>query len=138
MSFNRPICQRCGEKPCEMSHRASHGIIYRAVCWRCRSRTQPNYNLRCKRYQSKMKLLVLDAYGHSCECCGEKEILFLTVDHINGGGRKHTQEIGGRGHNLYRWLVKHNFPQGFRILCFNCNCGRAANKGICPHKQGVA
>lgn len=80
-----------------------------------------------------MRTTVLTHYGGKCECCGEDEPLFLTVDHINGGGKKHRQEIGGGGFYLHRWLIKNNFPEGFRILCFNCNCGRSLNKGVCPH-----
>ena len=25
-------------------------------------------------------------------------------------------------------------PDTIQILCFNCNCGRARNGGICPHE----
>lgn len=25
------------------------------------------------------------------------------------------------GKNLYYWLLVHNFPKGFRVLCHNCN-----------------
>jgi hypothetical protein len=32
--------------------------------------------------------------------------------------------------------VKHNFPPGFRLLCSNCNFGRARNHGVCPHQEG--
>ena len=34
---------------------------------------------------------------------------------------------------IYIWLKNNNFPEGFQVLCFNCNCGKARNKGICPH-----
>jgi hypothetical protein len=28
------------------------------------------------------------------------------------------------------------FPNDvLRLLCFNCNCGRAKNGGICPHEE---
>ncbi len=33
--------------------------------------------------------------------------------------------------------MENNFPPGFRVLCYNCNCGRNHNKGICPHKKPV-
>lgn len=40
----------------------------------------------------------------------------------------------GTGYDFYRWLRKHSYPKGnFRLLCFNCNCGRELNGGICPH-----
>src|SRR3990167_3944786 len=74
---------------------------------------------------------VFDHYGNRCECCGETEPMFLTVDHINGGGREHNKLIG----NLYRWLVSNGFPKGFRLLCMNCNFGRERNGGVCPHRS---
>jgi hypothetical protein len=38
---------------------------------------------------------------------------------------------------VYQWLVEHGCPQDgrFRILCFNCNQGRALNGGVCPHES---
>jgi hypothetical protein len=41
--------------------------------------------------------------------------------------------LGRRG-GINRFY-KNNFPRGYRILCYNCNCGRALNNGICPHKD---
>ena len=82
---------------------------------------------------------VFSYYGNKCECCGESNTLFLTIDHIDGGGSKHRREIktsGGIG--FYRWLIKNNFPEGFRVLCFNCNCGRSRNGGTCPHEESPA
>jgi len=74
------------------------------------------------------------AYGGAkCNCCGETELKFLTVDHINNDGAAH-RKITGIGNNFFLWLRKNNFPSGFQILCFNCNCGKNVNKGICPHQ----
>ena len=28
-----------------------------------------------------------------------------------------------------------DFPEGFQILCFNCNAGKHRNGGRCPHEQ---
>lgn len=72
-----------------------------------------------------------------CACCEEKEIKFLSIDHINGGGNKHRKEIIGensKGGNIYVWLIKNNFPEGFQILCHNCNMAKGFYK-ICPHKE---
>lgn len=73
----------------------------------------------------------------NCKCCGEDNRLFLTIDHVNNdGGEKRknkTQPWGGP--QLCRWLILNDFPDGFQILCFNCNLGKARNKGICPHKN---
>lgn len=91
---------------------------------------------RERRRSAKRKCI--EAYGGCCECCGEKESDFLTVDHVNndGGERRKNKVYGnsGTGEQLYRWLARHGFPKTHRILCMNCNWGRRLN-GICPHKK---
>ncbi|MGW1617278.1 hypothetical protein ACWCQZ_49875 [Streptomyces sp. NPDC002285] len=69
----------------------------------------------------------------SCVCCGVIGSAFLAIDHINGGGRQHRLETGGGG--FYTWLRRNGYPEGFRILCHNCNFGRQINGGTCPHKE---
>lgn len=85
-----------------------------------------------------LRELVFSHYGKECECCGESNYKFLTIDHINSDGHK-TKGLRHRaGHGLHYWLVKNNFPPGFRLLCWNCNCGRAHNGGICPHQENIS
>lgn len=84
-----------------------------------------------KNYKIKLRNIVFNHYGWSCICCGESNPGFLTIDHIDGGGEKHRKEIH---RHIHPWLIKNNFPKGFQTLCFNCNCGRHYNNGICPHK----
>ena len=75
--------------------------------------------------------------GYVCSCCGETNKGFLTLDHISGGGRKHLRESSKHGGNsFYSYLKKNNFPPGIRVMCYNCNCGRQHNRGICPHITG--
>ena len=57
----------------------------------------------------------------------------LKIDHIKGGGRRHTQQIKGLGSHLYLWLYHKNYPSGFQVLCANCNQGKR-DGGICPHQ----
>lgn len=72
-----------------------------------------------------------------CACCGERGIVFLTIDHIHGGGAEHRRQIdphkkmGGNG--FCYWLKKNNWPEGFQVLCANCNFGKRANVQ-CPHE----
>ncbi len=79
--------------------------------------------------------LVLEAYSGSspaCVCCQEMQILFLSLDHLEGGGRQQRAKLGGGG--FYTWLRRNNYPPGFQVLCHNCNLGRQLNGGLCPHK----
>jgi len=85
----------------------------------------------------KLKRQILSHYSNNtliCGCCSESIYDFLTIDHINGGGRKHIQEIKGNG--IYQWLKNNNFPEGFQVLCYNCNCARSRQpNNKCPHKD---
>ena len=88
-----------------------------------------------KKYRLEVKKKVFAKYCKGvirCGCCGEKQIEFLSIDHISGGGTKHRSEIG-RGY-LYFWLVKNNFPDGYRVLCHNCNQA-LGSYGKCPHQE---
>lgn len=88
----------------------------------------------------KLKQLILDAYGQYCHCmggCTETAFEFMTIEHMDGMGAKHI--IKGNksrlsGGIMYRWLRDNNFPSGYTILCWNCNCSRGLN-GYCPHEK---
>jgi hypothetical protein len=87
---------------------------------------------RRKEY-AKLRAEVLAAYGGKCTCCGESHPNFLAIDHVNGGGNRHRKEIGGGGHVMWRWLRKSGYPEGFQILCHNCNQAKGFY-GACPHQ----
>ena len=82
-------------------------------------------------YRKRLKSLVFQHYGAVCTCCGENEVRFLTVDHVNGGGRAHRKGIGSLG--VYRDIIKKGYPDNFRILCMNCNWAIRFGD-VCPHK----
>jgi hypothetical protein len=90
---------------------------------------------RNKKINIEIRRKLFIHYGEKCVCCGEKNDKFLTVDHIDGGGRRHRNEISGGAKGLYRWIIKNNYPKNFQILCYNCNCGKERNNGKCPHEE---
>jgi len=83
-----------------------------------------------ERWQAK-RLLVLKHYGMKCQCCGETQIEFLAIDHINNDGNIHRKQIKT---NIFDWLIKNNFPDGFQVLCHNCNLSKSFY-GYCPHNK---
>jgi len=48
----------------------------------------------------------------------------LTIDHVKGNGANQRRELWKKysfqGFEFYRWLKQHNFPEGYQVLCMNC------------------
>lgn len=134
---------RCADCRAEYSHAyylANHNDEWRAKrvarAAAIKADTQRYARERAARldWRRQYRQAVLDAYGGECACCGETTYEFLAIDHVNNDGKLHEQRNGVRaGFALIRWLKKHNFPQGFQVLCHNCNCAKAWY-GICPHQ----
>lgn len=135
------ICMRCERAHVKRGRVHCVGCL-EAMCKRVKKYITKRYkkkafrealNERRKRDHAKDRLRCLDAYGgRVCACCGERQILFLTIDHINGHGTKESRKDR---RYIYVRLRQQGYPKGYRVLCYNCNCGRARNGGICPHKQ---
>jgi hypothetical protein len=106
---------------------------YHKIYYHANKEKQKNYmHERNKLFKEKV-LLYYSNNDIKCACCGEREIQFLSIDHINGGGTKHIKEVGG-GTGFYRWLIKNNFPAGYQVLCMNCNFAKGKS-GCCPHEK---
>lgn len=88
-----------------------------------------------RKYWRNKRIEAIKHYGGECDCCGIKEFEFLAFDHINGGGIKHKKEVGYS--DLFKWLIKNKYPEGFRILCHNCNQS-LGHYGYCPHKKDIS
>ncbi len=91
-------------------------------------------NERQRKCNVERRVRVLWTYGSRCVCCGESRYEFLAIDHVNGDGAAHRHKIGKGGSSFYAWLIKNNFPEGFQILCWNCNWAKGVY-GKCPHKE---
>jgi len=79
--------------------------------------------------QQEHKYIVLSHYSGKnpkCAHCGITDIDVLSLDHINGGGNQHRKV----NPHSYRWAIKENFPDGFQVLCFNCNWKKRINSQV--------
>lgn len=110
--------------------------LERGVCTRCGAESNgktlcPDHmkivTAQSKVWATQLKKEVFDHYGNACACCGETIPQFLTIDHINSNI---DRELCGP--TLYARIRRENYPTDFRILCWNCNCGR--RRGPCPHE----
>ena len=86
-----------------------------------------------KRFYAAVRETALIRYSGNpahCVCCGEQRTEFLAIDHVNGGGTQHRKNLGAS--NIYTWLKRNGYPDGYRTLCHNCNF--AVRFGPCPHE----
>lgn len=104
-----------------------------------RSKT-PQARKRVELSRKKLRKETFEAYGGPvCTCCGENEPDFLVIDHINGGGGAHRRQLREEGLNatggrFYSYLKQQGYPEGYQVLCFNCNHGKELQGG-CPHQR---
>ena len=111
---------------CEREHRIGLGL-----CPNCSRNERPASGFsKCQKCLDTQRIslaackardreAVFAYYGRCCRYCGQSRTVFLTVDHIDGGGirlRKSSTYDNGWG-----WLRRHRFPDGVQILCYNCN-----------------
>lgn len=102
------------------------------AAWYARNREAVAAKSAARRAARKAR--VIAHYGGKCACCGEARLVFLAIDHIDGGGTTHRRSIPTGGGAIHRWLEANGFPAGFRVLCHNCN--HAVHfAGVCPHQE---
>lgn len=82
----------------------------------------------------KLKRIVLEYYSKGnlvCACCLDNRFPFLTLDHIKPISRTRNNRGSESGTAFFRKLIKLKFPEGYQVLCMNCNCLKR-NKPKCP------
>jgi hypothetical protein len=90
---------------------------YQVMCSKCANR------LAGRGHPTPLKIKVIGHYNRRKRCvrCKEDDMWALTIDHIHGGGRAHMKSLGIiGGPKFYRWLVDHDYPSGYQVLCWNC------------------
>lgn len=147
-SVDGTVCDRCKDymtdwRAANKDKKRIHDRTYEAkhrervnARFRARSKSEHGRALRkaaLRRWKVKIRTEMVAAYGGCCECCGETELRFLTLEHKNGGGSKHRKELGGQGAVMVQ-LRRLGWPKtDYTVLCFNCNL--VTKDGLpCPHK----
>ncbi len=93
------------------------------------------YQTQGRPWRQRVRQEAIEHYGGRCSCCGEDTPEFLHIHHVNGDGAAHRREIGLKpGHNFVAWLKRNGWPEGFGILCANCNMAEELEGG-CPHRR---
>ena len=136
-------CRECGIKLTDENWYAYYKKKHSYICKECNyeyhKKWQQNNKNRQNQLQNesnhRLRDEVINEYGGKCACCGEERKEYLSIDHINGGGRKHRKEMGfSNSDQFYRWLRQNDYPKEFQVLCFNCNCAKR-NYNICPQSK---
>lgn len=145
------VCRDCHNKyQAEWSKNNKDKVIKYNSSWRERNRDKTReskkrfylkHNTESKEYQRVARISCKnEVFNHycggniCCACCGETAIQFLSIDHINGDGAEKRREIKSQGGAMYSWLKGNGYPEGYQILCFNCNMAKR-DKAYCPHKE---
>lgn len=143
------ICGRCKvEKPRSEFGKAT--ARHDGLQWNCLACTKEfrranvaNGNQRRwnAEHRARLKHECFMAYGgYVCACCGETEVKFLTIDHVDGipEGHRRDDPIRRRksGTDVYRDLKQNGWPKGYAVLCMNCNWAKG-QYGACPHETGL-
>jgi hypothetical protein len=81
-----------------------------------RRREAQEYKKKVISYYSNGTMSCADPYREHAAPYGN--LLALTIDHIDGGGRQ--ARIRTRYWNFYKWLARRGFPSGYQVLCMNC------------------
>jgi hypothetical protein len=115
---------------------------------------KPERKAYAKNYRDSSRLVILQHYSKvlsnssipCCRCCGlNSHVHFLDIDHIKGKKQMDSEpELVRIGYSsklhdlrLHRWIISNGFPDGFQILCKNCNFakGMEKNNNKCPHEM---
>lgn len=97
-------------------------------------RENPVYRAKCVEESRKWrKLLREEIFTHysngkpKCAKCGYSDSRALCLDHMNNDGAAHRKSLvknsyrGGNAVAVYVDVKRRGFPDGFQVLCHNCN-----------------
>jgi hypothetical protein len=124
------ICSKCTiEQSIDNFYKSkSYSTGYFSYCKSCVSIYNKNDGkIKSKEYKTRLRKEIIDKYGGKCNICNENRIEFLCIDHIDGNGNKQRKELGGT-QKVWNWIKKNNYPNGYRILCHNCNQSESISK----------
>lgn len=128
--FVYKACIKCGLQRWTIIRKNGYSAEYCVSCIpRIKPRFTPEEQNRKRSLYGKRKHLALkkEVFSHyskgsmECSFCGINDLDVLCIDHINGGGKKHIEHLRKRGTTFYKWLKKNKWPDGYQVLCANCN-----------------
>lgn len=109
-------CVSCGAPT---GKRVKGGTKY--LCDECAA-ARDRLKQRMVRHRRRRRVLEHYSDGNlRCAHCGVDHYPFLSLDHVEGGGKKHHRQLSASGDAIETWLIRNDFPPGYQVLCCNCN-----------------
>jgi len=96
----------------------------RAANARYRASHRDQVNTWKRQSHLRQRIVALHVYSHgtmACSLCRTDVFEHLTIDHLGGGGTRHRQSEGRANCGIGSLLHSQGFPDGYRVLCQNCN-----------------
>lgn len=90
--------------------------------WANSSENRKLHSARKSKKYVEHRIKIIEHYSNGKNCCarcGIDDIRVLDIDHINNNGAEERRKTGQLGSVWY--IVRNNFPDGYQILCRNCN-----------------
>lgn len=121
-------------KKCQSAQLKAFDICKIDGCKEKFSNHKSKYNI-CERhrriyYRKTIKPKLLELMGNACVCCGERDLMFLQIDHVFNDGHKDRKNMK---HNLKindYLKIWNETPERLQLLCANCNQAKAKNGGV--------
>lgn len=133
-NMNNNLCTQCGGDLGSLTGKRCQTCIDKRNEWYQGSTTQD----KDKNRRDGHRIATIEHYGGKCSECGESRPLRLAIDHMNNDGNTHRKEINKYGSGFFKWLVDNDFPEGFQVLCHNCNIEKyLKGTGTTMDKSGV-
>lgn len=118
-------------KSCKAEYDKIYAVKYKSrrilVMRKYRARNRERLNAQTNEFRRKIKIEVLAHYSgtNPPQCVnlfGEHLVPYtnldaLSIDHVNGCGKQHRKEVK---RDFYVWLKRNGFPDGYQVLCMNC------------------
>lgn len=90
-------------------------------------RYRQEHKLHLRQQKDLVRLEVLSHYSVEdypvCANCSILDTEVLSIDHANNNGTQERKDMGWRGSGMYfyKYLKEKGYPEGYQILCHNCN-----------------
>ena len=144
---NRGICRKCYNITQKLKYNSSLPAVtkkrqrFNTYYSNNKEKLKAYHREHTKKYRVALRLEIITTLGGKCECCGELNIEFLTLEHKFNDGARHSRALvptgvkPARSDAIYLDVKRQGFPKDkYGILCWNCNSSKGAY-GYCPHQK---